>query len=352
MSANPMLATAIDWMERERIPDSAIRAGIRRLCEARRRQETAGDCEQRLARQQAFIRGMDAGPIAPVPEKANEQHYELPAEFFRHVLGHRLKYSGCRFDPPGVGLDEAEDASLAATCEHANLADGQRVLELGCGWGSLTLWMADHYPSSRITAVSNSAPQRAFIEARAAERGLDNVRVVTADMNDFEPDDGPFDRVVSIEMFEHMRNWRLLLERISGWLRPGGQLLVHVFCHRECSYEFQPEGDANWMGRHFFTGGIMPADGLMTTFQDHLLHRGQWRWNGSHYAATANAWLANMDARRAEIMPVLEAAYGADAQRWCQRWRVFFMACAELFGLRDGEEWWVVHHLMEKPGHE
>ena len=343
------LETAIDWMERGRVPDAAVRAGIRRLCEQRRARETAGHCEERLRRQQAFIESMDAAPIAPVPDKANEQHYELPADFFQQVLGHRLKYSGCRFGDAPADLDTAEDASLAATCRHAGLADGQQVLELGCGWGSLTLWMAERYPASRITAVSNSAPQRAFIEGRATERGLDNVRVITADMNEFEPDEGPFDRVVSIEMFEHMRNWRLLLERISGWLRPGGKLLVHVFCHRECTYEFQPEGAANWMGRHFFTGGIMPADGLMLQFQDHLRHRGQWRWNGRHYMHTANAWLANLDARVDTVMPVLEATYGRDAERWYHRWRVFFMACAELFGLRGGEEWWIVHHLMEKP---
>ena len=343
------LETVIDWVERGRVPDAAVRAGIRRLCAQRRARETAGDCAMRLERQQAFIRSMDSSPIAPVPAKANEQHYELPAEFFHAVLGHRLKYSGCYFESASEDLDAAEDAALAATCAHAGLADGQNVLELGCGWGALTLWMASQYPGSRITAVSNAGAQRAFIEARAAERGLDNVAVITADMNDFEPSNAPFDRVVSLEMFEHMRNWRLLLQRISTWLRPGGRLLVHVFCHRSAAYAFQPEGSANWMGRHFFTGGIMPSDDLMLHFQDDLRHRGQWRWSGRHYMHTANAWLAHMDARRPTLLPVLEATYGRDAARWHQRWRVFFMACAELFGWRGGEEWWVVHHLMEKP---
>jgi cyclopropane-fatty-acyl-phospholipid synthase len=347
--SRPFMEQAIEWMEQGRVPDAAIRAGIRRLCHARRRHVTRGDCESRRDRERAFIRDMDAGPVAPVPEKANEQHYELPPEFFTRVLGHRLKYSGCRFDRPDSTLDAAEDAALEATCRHAGIADGQQILELGCGWGSLTLWMAEHYPGSRITAVSNSAPQRAFIEARAAERGLGNVEVITADMNEFTPPGGPYDRVVSVEMFEHMRNWRTLLGRIADWLQPGGRLLVHVFCHRECPYEFVPEGASNWMARHFFTGGIMPSDGLMLHFQDRLRHVDQWRWSGRDYEATANAWLANLDYHAPELTTVLEATYGADAERWRQRWRVFFMACAELFGLRAGEEWWVVHHLLEKP---
>ncbi|MDZ7747604.1 MAG: cyclopropane-fatty-acyl-phospholipid synthase family protein [Halofilum sp. (in: g-proteobacteria)] len=344
-----LVDTAVEWIERGRVPDAAVRAGIRRLCEARRARETGGDCEARLARERAFVAAMDAGPVAPVPEKANEQHYELPPEFFTRVLGHRLKYSACLFADPAGGLDAAEDAALAATCAHAGLADGQQILELGCGWGSLTLWMAARYPGSRITAVSNSAPQRAFIEARAAERGLDNVQVLTADMNAFAPPGGPYDRVVSVEMFEHMRNWRVLLARIATWLKPGGRLLVHVFCHRECPYEFVPEGSSDWMARHFFTGGIMPSDGLMLRFQDHLRAVDQWRWSGRHYEATANAWLANLDRHADALRPVLEATYGAQAERWLQRWRVFFMACAELFGLRGGEQWWVVHHLLERP---
>ncbi len=343
---------ALDWVELGRIPDPAVRAGIRRLCKARLARETAGDCEARRAREREFVAAMDAGPIAPVPEAANEQHYELPAEFFTRVLGHRLKYSGCLFDQAEGDLDAAEDRSLARTCAHAGLADGQAVLELGCGWGALTLWMAQQYPASRITAVSNSATQRAFIEARAREAGLTNVRVVTADMNHFDPDDGPFDRVVSVEMFEHMRNWRALLDRIADWLRPGGQLLMHVFCHREMPYAFTPEGATDWMARHFFTGGIMPSDSLALRFQDRLRSVDQWRWSGRHYSATANAWLANLDRRRDELMPILEATYGADAERWRQRWRVFFMACAELFGLHNGDEWWVVHHRLERPDEE
>jgi len=348
MSALPLMDTALDWVERGRVPDAAVRTAIRRLCAARRRSETAGSCEERLARQLAFVDNMNSGPIAPVPDKANEQHYEVPPEFFLHVLGAHLKYSGCLWPAGTTSLDDAERAALAATCANAGLTDGQDVLELGCGWGSLTLWMAQQYPGSRITAVSNSTPQRELIEARARERGLGNVEVITADMNDFTIDHR-FDRVVSVEMFEHMRNWRLLLKRIAGWLRPGGLLLVHTFCHRECGYPFTDRDSSDWMARHFFTGGIMPSDGLLLHFQDHLRWRRQWRWNGRHYAATANAWLANLDLHADTLLPILEATYGRDAALWRQRWRMFMMAVAELFAFRDGDEWWVVHHLLEKP---
>jgi len=345
-----LMDTALGWVERGHVPDAVVRTAIRRLCAARRDAEMAGDCAARLARQQAFVEIMDAGPIAPVPEKANEQHYELPPAFFDQVLGHRHKYSCCLWESPDADLDAAEDAALAATCGNARLADGQRILELGCGWGALTLWMAEHYPGSRITAVSNSSAQREFIEARARARGLGNVDIVTADMNDFATAER-FDRVVSVEMFEHMRNWRRLLDRVADWLRPGGLLLVHVFCHRDAAYEFADRDASDWMARHFFTGGIMPSDGLMLCFQDRLRGCRQWRWPGHHYARTANAWLANMDARADRLMPVLADAHGDDAALWHRRWRVFFMAVAELFDFRGGDEWWVVHHLLEKPDH-
>ena len=267
------------------------------------------------------------GPIAPLPEKANEQHYELPPEFFTAVLGPHRKYSSCFWRTETASLAEAEAAALDITCERADLSDGQDILELGCDWGSLSLWMAERFRNSRITAVSNSAPQRRFIEAEAAARGLTNLRVITADMNEFASAANRFDRIVSVEMFEHMRNYERLLERIASWLRPSGKLFVHHFCHRQFAYPFETDGDANWMGRHFFTGGLMPSEHLLRHFNRHLTIVGQWRWDGTHYQRTSEAWLANLDARRRDVLPILEATYGRDSsRRWFHRWRMFFLA--------------------------
>ncbi len=295
---------------------------------------------------------MKNGPIAPVPETANEQHYEAPPEFFARALGPRLKYS-CGYWPAGVQtLAAAEEAALALTCERADLIDGHDILELGCGWGSLSLWMAENYPGSRITAVSNSAPQRRFIEERAAARGFDNLTVVTCDMNDFDTS-ARFDRVVSIEMFEHMRNYAELLRRISSWLRPDGKLFVHIFCHRTLAYEFETDGAANWMGRHFFTGGVMPDFDIFERFPRDMRLSRSWRWNGRHYQRTANAWLENIDRSRSEILELFSRFYpGSDPKVRLQRWRIFMMACAELWGFADGEEWLVGHYLLEPVGAE
>lgn len=338
----------IELMERGWLPDKVVRFGIRRLCKQRLDDLTRATLEEEAGQLQRFIDEMDEHPLAPVPEKANEQHYELPPAFFGEVLGVHRKYSGCYWGEGVKSLDEAEALALELSCVHADLQNGQRVLELGCGWGSLTLTMAERYPDSKITAVSNSVPQREHIMNVAAERGLGNLEVVTADMNTFEAE-GQYDRIVSIEMFEHMRNYHALMGKVSSWLKTGGKLFVHVFAHLRHAYPFEVEGDENWMGRYFFTGGIMPSADLLMHFQKDMQCVKRWMWDGTHYQKTAEAWLANMDAKREVVMPIMVETYGEDeARRWFNRWRVFFLACTETFGYRAGREWPVVHYQFLK----
>ena len=335
----------LGWAERGWLPDALVRFGIRRLCAQRLRDERAGGLDAQAARFQQLIDDLRESPVAIHTDAANAQHYELPPAFFRLCLGARLKYSGCYYPTGAETLDEAEDAMLALYGERAELADGQDILELGCGWGSLTLWMAQRYPGSRITAVSNSRPQREHIERRCRELRLSNVRVITQDVNQLLLDAAQFDRVVSVEMFEHMRNYGALLSRIAAWLRPGGKLFVHIFAHRTCMYPFETAGDDNWMGRHFFTGGLMPASDTLLWFQQHLRIEQRWHVDGTHYERTANHWLENQDRRRDEVMTVLRDAYGEPGARlWFQRWRMFWMSCAELFGYARGQEWLVAHY--------
>ncbi len=334
---------AIALVEKGLVPDALTRAGIRRLCAKRLADEIAGGD----ARQSAFLASLASGPVAPLPEKANEQHYELPPAFMALALGPRMKYSSCFYETGNETMAQAEEAMLALTCERAQLADGQSVLELGCGWGSLTLWMAEKYPNSQITAVSNSAPQREHILARAKERGLANVEVLTRDMNDFQAP-ATYDRVVSVEMFEHMRNYPELFKRVASWLVPGGKLFVHVFCHKAFAYPFVDENEDDWMARHFFSGGLMPSEGLLLNFQDRLENEGMWIVDGRHYEKTSNDWLDNLDRRRDEALETLRPVYGRDAALWLRRWRVFYMACAELFGYAGGSEWRVAHYRFRR----
>ena len=340
---------AVALAERGVVPDRLVRAGIRALLRERLDEIHEGDVEKAAAIAERFVAEMDAATVALVPDKANDQHYEVPAEFYATVLGPRRKYSCCYW-PPGVEtLAAAEESALALTCERAGLSDGQRILELGCGWGSLSLWIAEHYRSSEIVAISNSHSQRRYIEGRAAELGFSNLRVITSDMNDFATGER-FDRVVSVEMFEHMRNWRELFRRVHGWLVPGGSFFLHVFCHRTTPYPYDDHGPSDWMSRTFFSGGMMPSDDLALRFQDHLRFVRRWRWEGRHYERTLRAWLAAMDARESEVRPILHRTYGdQDAALWWIRWRLFFLGCAELFAFRGGREWWVSHYLFERP---
>ena len=339
----------LGWAERGWLPDALIRFGIRRMCAQRLRDEQAGGLDAQAARFQQLIDDLRESPVAIHTDAANAQHYELPPAFFRLCLGARLKYSGCYYPTGSETLDQAEDAMLALYGERAELADGQDILELGCGWGSLTLWMAQRYPNARITAVSNSRPQREHIERRCRELHLANVRVITQDVNQLLLDAAQFDRVVSVEMFEHMRNYGALLSRIGSWLRPGGKLFVHIFAHRTCMYPFETAGEDNWMGRHFFTGGLMPASDTLLWFQQHLCIEQRWHVDGTHYQRTANHWLENQDRRRDAVMDVLRQAYGADGARlWFQRWRMFWMSCAELFGYDRGQQWLVAHYRFAK----
>ena len=341
-------AKAISWTESGLVPDSVIRSGIRRLLDRKSKEIRSGDAAHAARILNDFVTMMDSSPVALVPDLANEQHYEVPAAFFDQVLGANRKYSCCYWSADVANLDEAEAVALAATTERAEIRDGMDILELGCGWGSLSLWLAEHFPASSITAVSNSSSQRDYITAQAARRDIGNLEVLVCDMNDFEAP-RKYDRVVSIEMFEHMRNYRELFRKIRSWLLPGGKFFMHIFCHRTTPYEYIDKGPSDWMSRHFFSGGIMPSVDLPLRFPRDLNIERNWRWNGMHYAKTCRAWLENMDARRNEVLPVLVDTYGADqAERWFMRWRMFFMACEELFRYDGGNEWFVAHYLFSR----
>ncbi|MAI78792.1 MAG: SAM-dependent methyltransferase [Deltaproteobacteria bacterium] len=336
----------ISLAEKAWVPDAVIRLGIKLMLRERLGQFKDGGCEADQEAVNTWLEQMADSPIAWVPDLANEQHYEVPAGFFELVMGPFMKYSCGYFSHPEIGLDQAEFDMLALTSERAEVSPGMRILDLGCGWGSLSLFLADRYPDCEITGVSNSNSQREFIAARAKERGLDNLEIITADMNEFDSSN-QFDRVMSVEMFEHMRNWKKLLGRIDGWLAPTGKLFLHYFCHAKNPYPYETEGAGNWMGRHFFSGGMMPSEDLILYLQEDLRVERKWRVSGVHYHRTCEQWLKRVDARSPEALEIMASTYGdADAKLWLQRWRLFFLACSELFRYRSGNEWFISHVLL------
>ena len=343
-----IIQKSLKLVESGLVPDQAIRAAIRALSKKRLIQEGRYDPEQGAQRYMDVLNMLKHSEIAIETDKANEQHYELPTAFFQAVLGKRLKYSACFFPHDHTTLDEAEEFALQIYSDRAQLQDGQEILELGCGWGSFTLWMAERYPNAKITGVSNSATQRQHILAEAEKRNLNNIQIITCDVNMLELKTNTFDRVVSVEMFEHVRNYQKLFEKIQSWLKEDGKLWCHIFCHRFLHYPFEIKSEYDWMSRYFFTGGLMPSTSTFLHFQDHLELSKHWQWSGTHYEKTANAWLENMDRNVEQLKPLFEQVYAQDAEAWWQRWRIFFMACAELFGFEQGQEWVVGHFLFKK----
>lgn len=335
-------------IEQNKLPDFILRIGVRNLLKQRLNDEITGDAEVQQQRFNDLLEELRNSPIAINTADANQQHYEVPTAFYQYCLGKHLKYSSGYWRPGVTDIDTSEEDMLELTCQRADLQNGQDVLELGCGWGSLSLFMSAKYPESRFTVVSNSTTQKIYIDQTAKDRNITNLTVITADMNTFQILQ-QFDRVVSVEMFEHMRNYKLLLNKVAGFLKDNGKLFVHIFTHETLAYKFEVKEETDWMSKYFFTGGIMPSNHLLTYFNDDLTIDKLWVVNGMNYSKTSEAWLSNMDKHEKEIMPLFEQTYGKDqAVKWWVYWRLFYIACAELFGYKNGNEWMVCHYLFKK----
>jgi len=341
-----MYNLAYKLVEKNWVPDKVLRYFIRKLCKQRLRDETLK--YHNIGEKLKWVEELKNSPIAIETDKANEQHYEVPARFYQLTLGKNLKYSSSLFADKSTSLDEAESKMLELYCERAEVKDGMDILDMGCGWGSLSLHLAKKFPNASITGISNSASQREFILKKTTELGLNNVNIITANINDFEIN-SQFDRVMSVEMLEHVRNYQILFKRVNKWLRSDGKVFIHIFCHKEVAYPFEVHDDSDWMSKYFFTGGQMPALNLFYHFQDHLKIVQKWKVSGLNYSLTSERWLDNIDKNKEEILEIFKDVYGAkEAMKWFVYWRVFFMSCAELFGYKNGEEWLVGHYLMEK----
>lgn len=346
-----MISRFIQAMEKGQVPDTAIRLGIKKLLKNRLKELECPSLAKKQYEFEVYRASLMSSPLAINTKDANEQHYELPAEFFHLVLGKNRKYSSSYYDESTKTLDEAEDLALDITCSRAEIQDGMRILELGCGWGSLTLYMAKKFPQSKIVAISNSSSQKAYIDSEAKKRNLSNVLVLTRDVSMLESlalEFDSFDRVMSLEMFEHFKNYEILLKKVSDVLSPGGKLFVHIFTHKDYPYPFETGGDDNWMGKYFFTGGQMPSHHLLYSFQKDLYLSRSWIWDGIHYQKTCEAWLVNMDQNKEAISKIFQDTYPTESLQWFNRWRVFFLSCAELFGYQKGQQWIVSHYLFEK----
>lgn len=348
MNSEKVVSFFIRGMENGLVPDAVIRYGIRNLLKQRIKAMNEEESKGPVLKRHAQL--LRESPLAIMTKQANEQHYEVPTEFYDLCLGQHKKYSSCYWEDAMSELAQAEQKALDISIERAEIIDGMRILELGCGWGSLSLELARRFPKSLVTVVSNSTTQKQYIDEQAKQRGFHNLTVLTRDLGKEESynfGQEKFDRVMSIEMMEHIRNYEKFFSLISAQMKPDAKMFVHIFTHKSTPYFFETEGADNWMGKYFFSGGQMPARDLFDQFNQHLTVEKKWDWNGTHYQKTLEAWLDKMDKNEDRVFHLFEQTYGKDqAKIWVNRWRVFYMACAELFGFNNGQEWSVTHYLF------